>query len=159
MRKKCVRVVPVCKTPDNVWLWVKTNHPPPQKEAWHWSNQTIIIQKISVVSVKSGKKVIPRKVLLFCRKISTRMNRSIWILPGITGFSIQMVSVACLPHRGPLKNAQLIPLGRDKHNWNWLGHYKYSNKSPLPRQVPYSHPLVSSLLSYSSCKKRQRGRS
>ena len=41
---------------------------------------------------KKGKKVIPRKVLLFLRIISTRMNRSIWILPGISGFSIQMVS-------------------------------------------------------------------
>ena len=41
---------------------------------------------------KNGKKVIPRKVFLFFRKISTGMNCSIWILPGITGFSIQMVS-------------------------------------------------------------------
>ena len=41
---------------------------------------------------KNGKKVIPRKVLLFFRKISTGMNQSIWILPGIFGFSIQMVS-------------------------------------------------------------------
>ena len=35
---------------------------------------------------KNGKKVILWKVLLFSRKISTRMNRSIWILPGISGF-------------------------------------------------------------------------
>ena len=41
---------------------------------------------------KNGKKVIPWKVLLFLRKISTGMNPSIWILPGISGFSIQMVS-------------------------------------------------------------------
>ena len=41
---------------------------------------------------KNGKKVIPRKVLPFFRKISNGMNRSIWILPGISGFSIQMVS-------------------------------------------------------------------
>ena len=41
---------------------------------------------------KNGKKVIPRKILLFLRKISTGMNRSIWILPGISEFSIQMTS-------------------------------------------------------------------
>ena len=35
---------------------------------------------------------MPRKVLLFSRKISTGMNRSISILPGIFGFSIQMLS-------------------------------------------------------------------
>ena len=39
---------------------------------------------------KNGKKVIPSKgITIFSRK---RMNRSIWILPGISGFSIQMVS-------------------------------------------------------------------
>ena len=43
-------------------------------------------------------KVIRRKVLLFLRKISTGMNRSIWILPGISGFSIQMVSAHGLHH-------------------------------------------------------------
>ena len=48
-----------------------------------------MVQKILVASVKT---VIPRKVLLFFRKISTGMNRSIWILPGISGFTIQMVS-------------------------------------------------------------------
>ena len=42
---------------------------------------------------KNGKKVIPQKALLFFRKISTGINRSIWILPGISEFSIQMVSV------------------------------------------------------------------
>ena len=36
-----------------------------------------------------------RKVLLFFRQISTGMNRSIWILPEISGFSVQMVSVGC----------------------------------------------------------------
>ena len=41
---------------------------------------------------KNGKKVIPPKVLLFFRKFSTGINRSIWIIPGITGFSIRMVS-------------------------------------------------------------------
>ena len=35
---------------------------------------------------KNGKKVIPRKVFTFFRKISTGMNCSIWILPGISGF-------------------------------------------------------------------------
>ena len=42
---------------------------------------------------KNGKGVILRKVLLyFFRKISTGMKRSIWILPGFSGLSIQMVS-------------------------------------------------------------------
>ena len=49
-----------------------------------------MVQKISVVLLKTGKKVIPRKVLFFLRKMYTRMNRSILILPEITGFSIQM---------------------------------------------------------------------
>ena len=61
-KEKCVGVVPfgkhqityekemrqsytICKTPDNAWPWVKTNHPPPQKEAWHWSSQTIMVTK------------------------------------------------------------------------------------------------------------------
>ena len=126
-KEKCVGVVPfakhqktcekemcqsytICKTPDNVWPLVKTNHPPAQKEAWHWSNQTIMVTKTTVVSVKSGKKGIPRKVLLFLPENFHRDERFIWILHGITGFSIQMVSAPCLPHRGPLKNA-LMPLG------------------------------------------------
>ena len=41
---------------------------------------------------KNGKKVISRKVLPFFRKISPGMNNSIWILPAISGSSIQMVS-------------------------------------------------------------------
>ena len=46
--KSCI----ICKTPDNEWAWVKTNHLPPQKEAWHWlTRQTV--QIISVVSVKT----------------------------------------------------------------------------------------------------------
>ena len=45
---------------------------------------------------KNGKKVIPRKVLPFFRKISTGMNNSIWILPGISWFSIKMVSAPSL---------------------------------------------------------------
>ena len=36
-----------------------------------------------------------RNVLLFFQQISTGMNRSIWILPEISGFSVQMVSVGC----------------------------------------------------------------
>ena len=48
---------------------------------------------------KNGKKVIPRKVFLFFRIISTRMNGSIWILPGIFGFSIQMVSAPEYPEK------------------------------------------------------------
>ena len=40
---------------------------------------------------KNGKNVIPRNVVLVFRKISTGMNRSIWTLPGISEFSIQMV--------------------------------------------------------------------
>ena len=46
-----------------------------------------MVQNISVVSEKTGKKVnIPRKVLLFFRKMSTGMNYYIWIFPGIPGF-------------------------------------------------------------------------
>ena len=45
-------------------------------EAWHWQCKQMG-QKISVVFGKSGKKVMPRKVLLFFRKISTGMNSSI----------------------------------------------------------------------------------
>ena len=41
---------------------------------------------------QSGKKATPRKILPSSWKISTRMNCSIWILTGIAGFSIQMVS-------------------------------------------------------------------
>ena len=42
-------------------------------------------------SGKSEKKEIPQKVLPFFQKFSTRMNRSIWIRPGITENSTQMV--------------------------------------------------------------------
>ena len=49
---------------------------------------------------KNGKSILPRKVLPFSRKISTGMNRSIWILPVISGFSIQMVSVPGLHASG-----------------------------------------------------------
>ena len=45
---------------------------------------------------KNRKKVIPQKVLLIFHKISTRMNSSIRILPGIPRFSIPMVSAQTL---------------------------------------------------------------
>ena len=45
-------------------------------EAWHWRCKQMG-QKISIVFRNSGKKVMPRKVLLFFRKISTGMNSSI----------------------------------------------------------------------------------
>ena len=47
-------------------------------------------------SGKSEKKETPRKVLPFFRKLSTVMNRSIWIRPGIYENSIQMVSALSL---------------------------------------------------------------
>ena len=37
------------KTPDNEWVWVKTNHLPPQEEAWHWLTRQMV-QQMSVVS-------------------------------------------------------------------------------------------------------------
>ena len=54
----------------------KTNHLLPQEEAWHWLTRQII-QKISDLFGKNGKKVIPRKLFLFFRNISKGMNRSI----------------------------------------------------------------------------------
>ena len=54
-----------------------------------------VIKEIFRNSGKSEKKEIPRKVLPFFRKLSTGMNRSIWIRPRITENSIQMVSA---PH-------------------------------------------------------------
>ena len=51
-----------------------------------------MVLKISVVSVKRDKGNTS-KGITFIRKISTEMNRSIWILPGISGFSVQMLSV------------------------------------------------------------------
>ena len=48
-------------------------------------------------SAKSGKKVILRKVSPFFHRDA---SRSIWSLPGITGFSVQMVSaLLVLPHK------------------------------------------------------------
>ena len=126
----------ICKTPDNVWPWVKTNHPPPQKGSLALVKPDYNgTKKFRSFRLKAGKREYLERYYFFCRKISTGMNRFIWILPGIIGFSIQMVSAPCLPHRGPLKNARLTPLGRDKHHCSWLGHHcKYSNKSPLPGQ-------------------------
>ena len=66
----------ICKTPDNERAWVKTNHLLPQEEAWHWLTRQIV-QKISGLFGENGKMIIPRKVLLFFRNISTGMNRSI----------------------------------------------------------------------------------
>ena len=43
-REMCWRCT-ICKTPENAWPWVKTSHPLPQKEAWHWSNQTMMVTK------------------------------------------------------------------------------------------------------------------
>ena len=80
-----------CKTPDKEWAWVETNHFPPQDTpGTDQTNGTKYFGRIG----KNGKKVISRKILIFCRKFSTEITRSIWILPGITGFSIQMVSAS-----------------------------------------------------------------
>ena len=54
-----------------------------------------MVQKISVVSVKL-EKGNTSKGITFLRKIPSGMNRSIWIRPGISVFSIQMVSAQCL---------------------------------------------------------------
>ena len=55
------------------------------------SNPNKWCKKISVVSVKIGKRLFLEKYSFF-RKISTGMNRSISILHRISGFSMQMVS-------------------------------------------------------------------
>ena len=60
-----------------------------------WTNGTEIFGN----SGKSEKKEIPQKVLPFFRNLSTGMNRSIWIRPGITENSIQMVSAPVVPTR------------------------------------------------------------
>ena len=52
-----------------------------------------IFRQTEQYTSKSEKKGIPRRVLPFIRKPSTRMNRFIWILPGITENSSQRVSV------------------------------------------------------------------
>ena len=60
-----------------------------------------MVQNISVVSVKTGF-----EVLLFFRKISTGMNRSILILPWISEFSILMLSALCLDKLGQLNSIE-----------------------------------------------------
>ena len=52
-----------------------------------------MVQKFPGIPVKAGK------VLPFFRKLSTGMNRSIWIRPGITKYSIQIVSAQENPDR------------------------------------------------------------
>ena len=65
-----------------------------------------MVQEILFVSMKAGKKVIPRRYYLF--------PRNIWTFPGITGFTVQIVSapgpglpyqadVPWLPENFPLK--------------------------------------------------------
>ena len=75
---------------------------------------------------KNRKKVIPQKVLLIFHKISTGMNRSIWILPRIPGFSIQMVSVQTL-----FLNSIINPLSpnSDQHQ------FSPNNIHMLPREM------------------------
>ena len=76
----------ICKTPDNVWPLVKTNHPPPQKEAWHWSNQTIMVKKFRSFRLKAGKREYLERYYFFCRKISTEMNVSFEFFTELPGF-------------------------------------------------------------------------
>ena len=45
----------VCKTPNDEWARVKANHLLPQGETWHWLTRQMV-QKISAVSVKTGKR-------------------------------------------------------------------------------------------------------
>ena len=102
-KEKCVGVVPfakhqktcekemcqsytICKTPDNVWPLVKTNHPPPQKEAWHCSNQTIMVKKFRSFRLKAGKREYLERYYFFCRKISTGMNVSFEFFTELPGF-------------------------------------------------------------------------
>ena len=75
---------------------------------------------------KNRKKVTPQKVLLIFCKISTGMNRSIWILPRIPGFSIQMVSVQTL-----FLNSIINPLSpnSDQHQ------FSPNNIHMLPREM------------------------
>ena len=51
-----------------------------------------MVQKFSGISVKAGKRKYLERYYRFFRKLSTGMNRSIWIRRGITENSIQMVS-------------------------------------------------------------------
>ena len=102
-KRECVGVIPfakhkktcekemcqsytICKTPDNVWPLVKTNHPPAQKEAWHWSNQTIMVKKFRSFRLKAGKREYLERFYFFCRKISTGMNVSFEFFTELPGF-------------------------------------------------------------------------
>ena len=63
---------------------VKTNHLPPQEEAWHWLTKQMV-QNFGRFG-KSGKKVIPRKELLFLssprnyRVFHTNGKRSLYLI-------------------------------------------------------------------------------
>ena len=57
---------------------------------------------------KNGRTVTPRKVVLYFRKISTGMKRSIWIFPGISGYSIQTVSTLRFTFT-PNGNREFVP--------------------------------------------------
>ena len=74
---------------------------------------------------------IPRKVLPFFRKLSTGMNRSIWIRPGITENSIQMVSapgVFSIYKTISIGNSGNFRLGRERS----ICHKSHSFTSPSP---------------------------
>ena len=74
----------ICKTPDDEWAWVKTNHLAPQEEAWHWLTKQMV-QNFGRFG-KSGKKVIPRKELLSLnsprnyRVFHTNGKRSLYLI-------------------------------------------------------------------------------
>ena len=92
LKEEWVRVVPFAKYQITVGPGLKQMmHLPPQEEVWlHWLTRQMI-QKILVISVKM-EKGNTLKGVAFIRKTYIEMNHSIWILPRITGFSIQMVS-------------------------------------------------------------------
>ena len=116
-KEALVRVVPFAK-----------HHGPPRKRSPFFTfrlkgsvalvNQTNCSKNFSRFS-KNGKKVIARKVFLSFRKISTGMNCSISILPGITGISIQMVSA---PYN-------LAVNFKQSKEWqkNWIPRFSVSN--------------------------------
>ena len=51
---------------------------------------------------------MPRKVLLYFRKISTGMKPSIWVFPGISGFAIQIVGAVRFTFT-PNGNREFVP--------------------------------------------------
>ena len=51
---------------------------------------------IIIIIIENEKKVIPQKVLLFFRKISTG-KRSMWVPPGISGFSSLFLCLSLSP--------------------------------------------------------------